>query len=147
MTDNALPAALAEISEDFLDLDENSRLELLLDFSRELPALPERYSDHPEELERVAECQSPVFIRVELDADQRVQMFATAPQEAPTTRGFASILVQGLSGLSIEEALAVPSDYSQRLGLARAVSPLRLAGMTGMIRRAQRQIRVLAGHE
>jgi cysteine desulfuration protein SufE len=72
--------------------------------------------------------------------DGIVQMHATAPMEAPTTRGFASILVQGLSGLTAEEVLAVPSDYPLTIGLTRAVSPLRIAGMTGMLRRAQRQV-------
>ena len=32
-----------------------------------------------------------------------VHFYATAPQEAPTTRGFASILAQGLSGLTAQQ--------------------------------------------
>ena len=66
---------------------------------------------------------------------------ATAPAEAPTTRGFASILAQGLTGLTAHEALAVPDDFPQSIGLTRAVSPLRIAGMTGMLGRAKRQVR------
>lgn len=144
MTDTAVPPVLAEISEEFLSVEEPTRLQLLLEFSGELPAVPERLVDHPELLERVAECQSPVYILIEIDADGLVQMHATAPAEAPTTRGFASILVQGLSGLTPAEVLAIPADYPQLLGLRRAVSPLRLAGMTGMLRRAQRQVSVLS---
>src|SRR5690606_25127407 len=112
----------------------------LLEFSNELPAVPARYEGHQELFEQVLECQSPVFIAIEVD-DDRVAMFATAPREAPTTRGFASILVQGLSGLTVDEALAVPDDYPDSIGLRRAVSPLRLSGMTGMLARAKRQIR------
>lgn len=145
MSSDTLPPALAEIRDDFLELDEPERLQLLLEFSRELPDMPSEYADHPERTERVAECQSPVFIVVEVaDADRaehgRVTMHATAPAEAPTTRGFASILAQGLSGLSAAEVLAVPADYPQSLGLTRAVSPLRIAGMTGMLMRAKRQV-------
>lgn len=141
MTSSAVPAALAEIRDDFLDLPEPERLQLLLEFSGELPAFPERFSDHPELCERVAECQSPVYIVVEVDGDGVVAMHATAPPEAPTTRGFASILVQGLTGLTADEVLAVPEDYPQSIGLTRAVSPLRIAGMTGMLLRAKRQVR------
>ena len=140
MTDTLLPASLAEIRDDFLALPEAERLQLLLEFSNELPPVPAEYADRPELYERVTECQSPVFIALEVGADRRVTMHATAPAEAPTTRGFASILAQGLTGLSVDEVLAVPGDYPQSLGLTRAVSPLRLAGMTGMLVRAKRQV-------
>jgi cysteine desulfuration protein SufE len=81
---------------------------------------------------------------VDVDGDGTVAMHATAPPEAPTTRGFASILAQGLTGLTADEVLAVPGDYPQTLGLTRVVSPLRISGMTGMLLRAQRQVRAKA---
>ena len=140
MDATTLPARLAETREDFLALGVKDRLLLLLEFSNELPGLPERYRDHPDLLERVEECQSPVFIFVEVEHG-RVHLHATAPAESPTTRGFASILVQGLDGLSVDEVLAVPADYPQSLGLAEAVSPLRVRGMTGMLARVKRQVR------
>ena len=140
MTVAALPESLAEIRDEFLELPESDRLQLLLEFSRELPAVPAKYDGHPELCERVAECQSPVYIVIDVDPDGVVSMHATAPPEAPTTRGFASILVQGLTGLTVDEVLAVPADYPQSIGLTRAVSPLRIAGMTGMLMRAKRQV-------
>jgi cysteine desulfuration protein SufE len=136
-----LPSTLAQIRADFLELEVRERLQLLLEFANELPGLPERYADHPDLLERVTECQSPVFIFVEVDDDRIVHLFATAPREAPTTRGFASILVQGLAGLTVEEVLDIPDDFAQGLGLNEAVSPLRVRGMTGLLGRAKRQVR------
>ncbi len=141
MTGTTLPASLATIRDDFLELPEPERLQLLLEFSNELPPVPAEYDGHPELCERVIECQSPVYIVLDVDADGKVAMHATAPAEAPTTRGFASILVQGLTGLTVEEVLAVPDDFPQTIGLSRAVSPLRLSGMTGMLLRAKRQVR------
>ena len=141
MTSETLPAQLAEIREDFLGLEVKERLQLLLEFSNELPELPDRYRDHPDLLERVEECQSPVFIFVEVDDDNIVHLFATAPKEAPTTRGFASILAQGLAGLTVEEVLAVPDDYPQTIGLTEAVSPLRIRGMSALLGRTKRQVR------
>ena len=143
MTEPALPAALAEIRDEFLELGESDRLQLLLEFSNELPELPERLRNHPELLERVEECQSPVFIVVEVESGV-VRVHATAPPEAPTTRGFASILAQGLSGLGVDEVLATPGDVAFELGLTRVVSPLRLSGMTGMLGRIKRQVREAA---
>ncbi|HMH59006.1 MAG TPA: SufE family protein [Galbitalea sp.] len=136
-----LPNNLAQIREDFHELELRDRLQLLLEFSNELPALPERYVDHPDLLERVEECQSPVFMFVEVDDKNVVHLFVTAPKEAPTTRGFASILVQGLAGLTVQEVLDIPDDFPQDLGLTEAVSPLRVRGMTALLGRAKRQIR------
>jgi cysteine desulfuration protein SufE len=70
-----------------------------------------------------------------------VHLHATAPKEAPTTRGFASILAQGLAGLTVDEVLDVPDDYPLTLGLTEAVSPLRIRGMYALLGRTKRQVR------
>lgn len=140
-TPDQLPPSLLEIREEFLALEMRDRLQLLLEFSNELPELPERFRDHPDLFERVEECQSPVFIVVEFDDDGIVHLHATAPKEAPTTRGFASILAQGLAGLTAQQVLDVPDDFPQMIGLSEAVSPLRLRGMSALLGRTKRQIR------
>lgn len=138
MSESSLPPSLAAIREDFLALSVPDRLQLLLEFSDTLPVVPEELID-PEAWERVEECQSPVFITVETTPAQ-VTVYATAPEEAPTTRGFASILVQGLHGMSPDQVLAVPPDFPLQLGLQNAVSMLRLRGMSGMLWRIKRQV-------
>ncbi|AJM78411.1 SufE family protein [Rathayibacter toxicus] len=136
-----MPSALCDIRDEFLALDKPERLQLLLEYANELPELPERYRNHPDLFERVEECQAPVFIFVELQGAV-VHLHATAPREAPTTRGFASILAQGLAGLTAEQVLAVPDDFPQTIGLSEAVSPLRLRGMSALLGRTKRQIRL-----
>ncbi|KHK97356.1 cysteine desufuration protein SufE [Microbacterium mangrovi] len=137
MTDAALPESLAEIRDEFLELDPPERLELLLEYADDLPPVPADLEDAA--FERVAECQSPVFIALRV-TDGHVGVHAKAPAESPTTRGFAGILVRAMSGLSVADALGIPDDFPQSLGLAETVSPLRIAGMGGMLRRAKRQI-------
>ncbi len=143
---SALPAALAEIAQDFAELSAPERLQLLLEFSEGLPELPERYAGSLESMEQVHECQSPLFLLVEVDEepadrpqDRAVHVFFSAPPEAPTTRGFAGILHEGLDGLSVGEVLAVPEDTPYQFSLGEAVSPLRLRGMVGMLSRIKRQ--------
>ena len=51
--------------------------------------------------------------------DASVHLFFQAPAEAPTTRGFAGILHEGLDGLTAAEVLAVPDDAPYRFGLVR----------------------------
>lgn len=142
-----LPPAFAEIADDFSSASTRERLDLLLEFSDELPPLPERFAEDRDALEQVDECQSPVFLTVEVapahtGAEATVRLYFDAPHEAPTTRGFAGILHAGLDGLSAGQVLAVPDDAPMRLGLAEAVSPLRLRGMVGMLARIKRQVRI-----
>jgi len=142
VTEQQIPAPLAEIIDDFQAMEEPDRLQLLLEFSRSLPELPEHLAGHPELLEQVVECQSPLFLTLELgDApEQPVEIFFSAPPEAPTTRGFAAVLHEGLNGLPADEILAVPDDVPDQLGLTRAITPLRMRGMAAMLARIKRQI-------
>jgi cysteine desulfuration protein SufE len=137
-----LPPALDELVDDFASVPARDRLQLLLELSDELPPLPDRYAGHAEAMEKVHECQSPLFLAVEVDDDRRVHVFFDAPPESPTTRGFAGILHAGLDGLTADDVLAVPDDAPYRFGLAEAVSPLRLRGMVAMLSRVKRQVRV-----
>lgn len=143
-TTTPLPPALEEIAEDFSAASSPEKLQLLLEFSDELPELPERYRGHDELLERVDECQAPLFLVVEVgeDPDRSVHLFFHAPAESPTTRGFAGILYEGLDGLPAADVLAVPDDAPYRFGLGEAVSPLRLRGMVAMLSRIKRQVRL-----
>jgi len=130
-----------EIISAFQEVPQNLKLELLLEYSESLPALPERYQNHPELLERVEECQSPVYLFVELDESQTVHIFLTAPDEAPTTKGFASILQLALDKQKAEKVLAFDDSFVDALGITDLVSPLRIRGLLGMLMRIKRQIK------
>ncbi|GGH94815.1 cysteine desufuration protein SufE [Arthrobacter liuii] len=140
-----MPSALAAIVDDFQVLSEPERLQLLLEFSEGLPELPDRLRDHPELLEQVVECQSPLFLTIETEKNDAgpagaVRLYFKAPAEAPTTRGFAGVLHEGLDGLSAGEILSVPDDMPELLGLTRAITPLRMRGMTAMLGRIKRKV-------
>jgi cysteine desulfuration protein SufE len=132
--------AAQEIVDAFNDVPVSSKLELLLEYANSLPALPERYADHPELLERVEECQSPVYLFVEVE-NGKAKIFLTAPAEAPTTRGFASLLQLALDGQNLDTINAFSDQFIQDLKLSDLVSPLRIRGMHGMLTRIKRQVR------
>jgi cysteine desulfuration protein SufE len=137
---SSIEKKLEELGDDFASLGVRDRLTLLLEVAGELPDLPARYTDHPDLLERVEECQSPVYLFVEV-TEGIVSIFLTAPEEAPTTRGFASILHQLLDGHTVVEVLTAPEDIPDRLHLSEAVSLLRINGLRGMLGRIKRQVR------
>ena len=56
MTATALNPRLQEIVDEFKAVPDKDRLQLLLEFSDELPPLPERYAQRRDLLEPVPEC-------------------------------------------------------------------------------------------
>lgn len=134
-------AGAQEIISAFQEVPQNLKLELLLEYSENLPALPERYMDHPELLERVEECQSPVYLFVELDEANKVSIFLTAPDEAPTTKGFASLVQLALDQQPAETVLGFDETFVDALGITELVSPLRIRGLQGMLMRTKRQVK------
>ena len=131
-----------ELAEDFTSLSDSDRLRLLLDYADDLPEPPAHFGENPELMERVEECQAPVFIAVE-GSPERVEIFFSAPREAPTTRGFASVLNTVCNLHSAQEILDLTDDFPSMLGLDKLISPLRVRGMRGMLFRIKRKTREL----
>lgn len=111
-----------------------------MEFAKKVPPLPERYASHPEQMEQVHECQSPFFVMVELN-DGKVHLYFEAPEEAPTVRGFAGILIEGLNHATIDEVLSVSQDFYIDMGLSELITPMRLRGMSAILGRIQHQVR------
>ncbi|MEV4753945.1 SufE family protein [Micromonospora sp. NPDC049559] len=135
-----MPPKLAAIVEEFASAPRDVVLEMLLEFSDAVPPLPAALADRTG-MEQVPECQTQFFLKAEVAADRTVTTWFDCPPEAPTTRAFAGILAEGLAGATADEVLAVPDDLYQRMGLAEAISPLRVRGGTAILARLKRQVR------
>jgi len=136
----AVPERLETIVRMFSEVPPDVKLQALLDYSQRLPGLPEWLSDHPERLHQVRECQTPFFLAVEIDEEGRVGLFFDVPPESPTVRGYAGILHDGLQDASAEEILSIPPDFYLKMGLAEAVSAMRLNGMAAILAAIKRQV-------
>ncbi len=126
-----IPARLHAIIEEFQTSDRQEKLELMLDYADRLPPLPEHLREHTG-MEQVHECMSPVFVTGALH-DGRVVLHLAVPPEAPTTRGYAAILCEGLRDLTPQEILAVPGDFFYAMGLHEILSPQRLNGIAAIL--------------
>jgi cysteine desulfuration protein SufE len=137
------PEALQEIIETFHDASPEERLDILLEYALDLPDLPEELQNARDTMEQVHECQTPVFLLARLE-DGKVYYHIDVPREAPTVRGFAGILYDGLNGAPPAAIVATPNDLYQQLGLHRVLSPLRLRGLTALLSRMKRNAQELA---
>lgn len=127
----AIPPRLHEIIEDFRTLEREEKLESLLEYSEQLPPMPEQFrSGAP--LERVDECATPIVIATEINNEQ-IHFYFDIPPESPTVRGFAAILSAGLEGATAQQVLDLPVDLHYAMGLQSALSPQRLNGMHFMV--------------
>lgn len=134
-----LPSKLQRIVDLFASAPDNLLVPALLDYVDKVPPLPPDL-DSAAALERVHECQTPFFVAARVDEAGRVELFFDAPREAPTTRSYAGILFDGLNGSTVEEVLAVPSDFYLQMGLGRVITPLRLRGMAAILATIKRQL-------
>ena len=135
-----MPPTLAEIVDEFSSAPREVVLEMLLEFSDSVPALPDELRGH-EGMEQVPECQTQFFLRAQVQPDDTVKTWFDCPPEAPTTRAFAGILSEGLEGATAQDILTVPDDLYSRMGLATAISPLRVRGGSAILARLKRQVR------
>ena len=124
----------------FKAADRTTRLETLLDYSRRLPPVPERYQNEKERGEhRVHECQTPVFLWVEVDSG-KVHIHADVPPESPTVRGFISLLARSLDGAAPAEVARIPDDLLDQLGLTETLGMNRTQGLTAILYRIKRSV-------
>jgi cysteine desulfuration protein SufE len=124
----------------FKSVDRTTRLETLLDYSRKLPPVPERLvHQETREYHRVNECQTPVFLWVEVE-NGKVHIHADVPPESPTVRGFISLLARSLDGVAPDEVARVPDDLLDQLGLSETLGMTRTLGLSAILHRIKRSV-------
>lgn len=133
-------ARLETIIRRFGQADRETRLEALLDYSRRLPPLPDRLAEaRAAGLNRVHECQTPVFLWVETDeASQVVRVHADVPRESPTVRGFVALMIHGIEGMTRAEVAGLPVDLLDQLRLAETIGMTRTQGLSAIVSRIRR---------
>lgn len=132
-TKERLPERLQEIVEDFSFCQGREKLEYLLQFSENLPTLPEWLHEERDNMDQVHECMTPVFMQVENQGGELIYHF-DVPKQSPTVRGFASVLAAGTKGSAPADILAIPSEFYREMGLQEVLTSQRLSGMNAILR-------------
>lgn len=131
---------LEAIAEPFQMIDDDMRLELLLEYAEKLPSLPEEYAPMRDAgLNMVHECQSPVFLVTEVE-DGTVHLYADVPREAPTARAFVSIMIEAFDGATPGEVEEAPADVLRQLGLTGLLGVQRTRGLSAIYQRIKKEV-------
>ncbi len=136
-TDEVLPGRLEEIVSDFEICEGREKLELLLDYALNFPPFPERLQ-RPDRVDDVPECMTPVQMAAEVE-EGRLNFYFDIPQESPTVRGYAALIMQGINGLASEDILRIPPDFYLRMGLQEVLTPQRMNGMAAILAHVKRR--------
>jgi len=132
---------IREIADQFQLVDPQDRLDILLDYSERLPPLPEEYAPLRDRgLNMVHECQSPVFLMVEMDDDDIVHLYADVPREAPTARSFTSILLDAFDGQPAAVVLGAPPDVLHDLGIDALIGMQRTRGLRAIYAKLRHEV-------
>ena len=135
---DTLARRLDDVAETFASLgdDDAMKLELLLDFARQLPALPadlEERRQHGDGL--VPQCMTPVHLWIRTDEHHRMTVHAWSAPQSPTIAGLLCIIVEASAGRPASEASMLPADLVGILGLQKVIRMNRLVGLSAMIER------------
>jgi len=132
--------SLETIIHRFRSADRNTRLETLLDYSRRLPPLPpEHEALRDQGMNKVPECQTPVYLWVGVE-NGRVRLVADVPRESPTVRGFVSLLITSLDGTDPATVAGVPDDLLDQLHLTETIGMMRTQGLSAILARIKRAV-------
>ncbi|KAH9543432.1 hypothetical protein CY35_13G064600 [Sphagnum magellanicum] len=131
-----LPKKMQEIVKMFQAVpDPRAKYEQLLYYAKKLKPLGKEYLT-PEN--KVQGCVSQVWVRPSIGQDDK-RFYFEAESDSLLTKGLAALLVEGLSGSTAQEILAVTPDFMQGLGLNQSLTPSRSNGFLNMLKLMQKK--------
>ena len=118
-----------EIIDEFSLFDDwMDKYQYLIDLSRQLPMIDEKYKT---DQYLIKGCQSQVWLFAELQ-DGKVNF--TADSDAIITKGIISLLIRALSGQTPQDILDCDLHFIEAIGLKENLSPTRSNGLLAMIK-------------
>ena len=136
-TNGPIPDRLQEIIEDFRWAEGREKLDLLLEYAQNLPPLPGWLATDHDSMDQVHECMSPVFVAAETH-DGAMTFYFDVPSEAPTVRGYAALMADGVLGCTPQVILGIPGDFFQAMGLQEVISYQRINGISAILAHMKR---------
>lgn len=112
-----------EMLEDWMD-----RYQLILDYAKDLPPMPE--TDKTEQ-NLIDGCQSKVWFTCRLENGKIIY---TGDSDALLVRGIVALLIDVLSGHSPKEIVDAELYFIDRIGLREHLSPTRTNGLVAMLK-------------
>jgi cysteine desulfuration protein SufE len=118
--------------------DPRRRYEYVLWLAKKLAPFPEEFRQEPF---KVKGCVSQVYVVGRL---QDGRLHWVGDSDAQITKGLLALLIEGLEGLTPEQAAAIDPAFIAATGLQASLTPSRANGFLNILRTMQAQARSLA---
>ncbi len=142
MTDSAqqIPPSIQRVLEYFRKLSREEKMQALVQYSKKLEPLPERFAALDRAPFTVPECQTRVDVFPEL-RDGRLYFYADLnPRQSPTIAAFLAILFAAVNGQLPATTLSIPPDFVRNVMESIGLGA-REVGLNAMVERLKRYAR------
>lgn len=119
--------------------DPRRRYEYVLWLAKKLQPLPEQFRT---DAFKVKGCVSQVYVVGKLEGGR---LHWQGDSDAAITKGLLALLIEGLEGLTPEQAAAIDPSFIAATGLQGSLTPSRANGFLNILRMMQAQARALSG--
>jgi cysteine desulfuration protein SufE len=135
-----LPASIQRVLDYFRKLSREDKMQALVQYSKKLEPLPERFAALDRAPFTVPECQTRVDVFPEL-RDGKLYFYADLnPRQSPTIAAFLAILFTAVNGQSPATTLSIPQDFVRNVMDSIGLGA-REVGLSAMVERLKRYAR------
>jgi cysteine desulfuration protein SufE len=134
------PPSIQRVLDYFRKLSREDKMQALVQYSKKLEPLPERFAALDRTPFTVPECQTRVDVFPEV-RDGKMYFYADLnPRQSPTIAAFLAILFAALNGHSPETTLSIPPDFVRNVMESIGLGA-REVGLNAMVERLKRYAR------
>jgi cysteine desulfuration protein SufE len=133
-----VPPSVARVLQYFRVMSREEKMQALVQYSKKLEPLPERFRDIDRSEYTVPECQTRVDLFPELQPDGTLHFFADVDaRRSPTIAAFLAILLSAVNNQPPATAAAIPSDFARQMMDSIGLGAREL-GLNAMLTRVKR---------
>ena len=134
------PPSIQRVLDYFRKLSREDKMQALVQYSKKLEPLPERFQALDRAPFTVPECQTRVDVFPEV-RDGKLWFYADLnPRQSPTIAAFLAILFSAVNGQPPQTTLAIPSDFVRNVMESIGLGA-REVGLNAMVERLKRYAR------
>lgn len=136
---SAVPPSVERVLKYFRALSREDKMQALLQYSRKLEPLPERFRDLDRSAYTVPECQTRVDLFPEMRDDGTLHFYADVDvRRSPTVAAFLAIVLSAVNDQPAATALAIPADFARQMMDSIGLGA-REVGLNAMLTRIKRE--------
>jgi cysteine desulfuration protein SufE len=134
----SVPPSVERILRYFRALSREDKMQALVQYSRKLEPLPDRFRDLDRSAFTIPECQTRVDLFPEVRPDGTLHFFADVDvRRSPTIAAFLAILLSAVNDQPPATALAIPGDFARQMMDSIGLGA-REVGLNAMVTRIKR---------